>query len=41
MAKEPKKNAFEKKFDMSTSVNRGYGKLLIIGLGTYIAVQVN
>ena len=41
MAKEPKKNAFEKKFGEGTAFDLDYGKLLIIGLCVYIAVQVS
>ena len=41
MAKEPKKNAFEEKFGEGTAFDLGYGKLLIIGLYIYIAVQVS
>ena len=40
MAKEPQKNAFEKKFGEGTAFDLDYGKLLIIGLCIYIAVQV-
>ena len=41
MAKEPKKNAFEEKFGEGTAFDLDYGKLLIIGLCIYIAVQVS
>ena len=41
MAKEPKKNAFEKKFGEGTAFDLDYGKLLIIGLYIYIALQVS
>ena len=41
MAKEPKKNAFEKKFGEGTAFDLDYGKLMIIGLCIYIAVQVS
>ena len=39
--KEPQKNAFEKKFGEGTAFDLDYGKLLIIGLCVYIAVQVS
>ena len=38
---EPQKNAFEKKFGEGTAFDLDYGKLLIIGLCVYIAVQVS
>ncbi len=41
MSKEPKKNAFEKKFGEGTAFDLDYGKLLIIALCIYIAVKVN
>ena len=41
MAKEPQKNAFEEKFGEGTAFDLDYGKLLIIGLCIYIAVQVS
>ena len=41
MAKEPKKNAFEKKFDEGTAFDLDYGKIMIIGLCIYIAMQVS
>ena len=41
MTTEPKKNAFEKKFGEGTAFDLDYGKLLIIGLCIYIAVQVS
>ena len=41
MAKEPQKNAFEQKFGEGTAFDLDYGKLLIIGLCVYIAVQVS
>ena len=41
MTNEPKKNAFEKKFGEGTAFDLDYGKLLIIGLCIYIAVQVS
>ena len=41
IAKEPKKNAFEKKFGEGTAFDLDYGKLRIMGLCIYIAVQVS
>ena len=41
MAEKPKKNAFEEKFGEGTAFDLDYGKLLIIGLCIYIAVQVS
>ena len=41
MAKEPRKNAFEEKFGEGTAFDLDYGKLLIIGLCVYIAIQVS
>ena len=41
MAKESKKNAFEKKFGEGTAFDLDYGKLLIIGLCVYIDVQAS
>lgn len=41
MAKKPQKNAFEQKFGEGTAFDLDYGKLLIIGLCIYIAVQVS
>ena len=40
-AKEIQKNAFEKRFGEGTAFDLDYGKLLIIGLCVYIAVQVS
>ena len=40
MTTESKKNSFEKKFGEGTAFDLDYGKLLIIGLCIYIAVQV-
>jgi len=37
----PQKNAFEKKFGEGTAFDLDYGKLLIIALCVYIAVQVS
>jgi len=37
----PQKNAFEKKFGEGTVFDLDYGKLLIIALCVYIAVQVS
>ena len=41
MAEEPRKNAFEEKFGEGTAFDLDYGKLLIIGLCVYIAIQVS
>ena len=41
MTKKSKKNAFEKKFGEGTAFDLDYGKLLIIGLCIYIAIQVS
>tara|TARA_B100000575_G_C22953266_1_gene551199 strand:- start:670 stop:795 length:126 start_codon:yes stop_codon:yes gene_type:complete len=41
MAKKQQKNAFEEKFGEGTAFDLDYGKLLIIGLCIYIAVQVS
>ncbi len=41
MAQEPRKNAFEEKFGEGTSFDLDYGKLLIIFLCVYIAIQVS
>tara|TARA_B100000575_G_C22853677_1_gene499310 strand:+ start:342 stop:557 length:216 start_codon:yes stop_codon:yes gene_type:complete len=41
LATKPEKNAFEKKFGEGTAFDLDYGKLLIIGLCVYIAVQVS
>ena len=38
---EPKKNAFERNFGEGTAFDLDYGKLLIIALCIYIAVQVS
>ena len=38
---EPQKNAFEEKFGEGTAFDLYYGKLLIIGLCVYIAIQVS
>ena len=38
---EPQKNAFEEKFGEGTAFDLDYGKLLIIALCIYIAVQVS
>ena len=38
---KPHKNAFEEKFGEGTAFDLDYGKLLIIGLCVYIAVQVS
>ena len=40
-ATEPQKNVFEKKFGEGTAFDLDYGKILIIGLCVYIAVQVS
>lgn len=40
VAQAPQKNAFEKKFGEGTAFDLDYGKLLIIALCIYIAVQV-
>ena len=40
MAEAPQKNAFEEKFGEGTAFDLDYGKLLIIALCVYIAVQV-
>ena len=37
----PQKNAFEEKFGEGTAFDLDYGKLLIIALSVYIAVQVS
>ena len=37
----PQKNAFEAKFGEGTAFDLDYGKLLIIGLCIYIAIQVS
>lgn len=37
----PQKNAFEEKFGEGTAFDLDYGKLLIIALCVYIAVQVS
>ena len=39
-ATEPQKNAFEKKFGEGTAFDLDYGKLLIIALCIYIALEV-
>ena len=41
MAQAPQKNAFEEKFGEGTAFDLDYGKLLIIALCVYIAVQVS
>ena len=41
VAKAPQKNAFEEKFGEGTAFDLDYGKLLIIALCIYIAVQVS
>jgi len=41
MSQEPQKNAFEEKFGEGTAFDLDYGKLLIIALCVYIAVQVS
>jgi hypothetical protein len=41
MAEAPQKNAFEEKFGEGTAFDLDYGKLLIIALCVYIAVQVS
>ena len=41
MSEAPKKNAFEEKFGEGTAFDLDYGKLLIIALCVYIAVQVS
>ena len=41
VAKAPQKNAFEEKFGEGTAFDLDYGKLLIIALCVYIAVQVS
>ena len=41
MAQAPQKNAFEEKFGEGTAFDLDYGKLLIIALCIYIAVQVS
>ena len=40
-AQTPQKNAFEEKFGEGTAFDLDYGKLLIIALCVYIAVQVS
>ena len=40
-AEAPQKNAFEEKFGGGTAFDLDYGKLLIIALCVYIAVQVS
>ena len=40
-AEAPQKNAFEEKFGEGTAFDLDYGKLLIIALCVYIAVQVS
>jgi len=40
-ATEPQKNAFEERFGEGTAFDLDYGKLLIIALCIYIAVQVS
>ena len=41
VAKAPQKNAFEEKYGEGTAFDLDYGKLLIIALCIYIAVQVS
>ena len=41
MSQAPQKNAFEEKFGEGTAFDLDYGKLLIIALCVYIAVQVS
>ncbi|MDA9194166.1 hypothetical protein N9P08_02865 [Alphaproteobacteria bacterium] len=41
LAQVPHKNAFEEKFGEGTAFDLDYGKLLIIALCVYIAVQVS
>ena len=41
MAQETQKNAFEEKFGEGTAFDLDYGKLLIIALCVYMAVQVS
>ena len=41
VAQAPQKNAFEEKFGEGTAFDLDYGKLLIIALCIYIAVQVS
>ena len=41
LAQVPQKNTFEEKFGEGTAFDLDYGKLLIIALCVYIAVQVS
>ena len=41
VAQAPQKNAFDEKFGEGTAFDLDYGKLLIIALCVYIAVQVS
>jgi hypothetical protein len=41
LVEAPQKNAFEEKFGEGTAFDLDYGKLLIIALCVYIAVQVS
>ena len=41
LVQTPQKNAFEEKFGEGTAFDLDYGKLLIIALCVYIAVQVS
>jgi len=41
LARAPRKNTFEEKFGEGTAFDLDYGKLLIIALCVYIAVQVS
>ena len=41
VAQAPQRNAFEEKFGEGTAFDLDYGKLLIIALCIYIAVQVS
>ena len=41
LAQTPQKNAFEERFGEGTAFDLDYGKLLIIALCVYIAVQVS
>ena len=41
VAQAPQKNAFEERFGEGTAFDLDYGKLLIIALCVYIAIQVS
>ena len=41
VAEAPQKNAFEEKYGEGTAFDLDYGKLLIIALCVYIAIQVS